>query len=251
MNDLFEEIRDLELDEDLPKDLAKAFRRGFEQPRGADERTHRYGYMNIGNRSPIDFKNSTYTEITPEEALKLYKEGNSRNVYAILGGQIANTYLGTGENGEQKRLYDFKAVSDGSDEFKKANGKAGNNSMWLSPKEFYNNASKIYVANEVNVDPDLRNKRAENPESRYNWGNASAGNTAQKPIPAPRQRKDSEAYPRAITSRITFDGNGKARYESGYLTNVRDNNGQPMSSRGYYSVDDWKNVLSYFKSQWG
>jgi len=31
--DLFEEVRDLELNEDLPKDLAKAFRSYFATPR--------------------------------------------------------------------------------------------------------------------------------------------------------------------------------------------------------------------------
>jgi len=243
--DMFEEIRDLELDEDLPKDLAKAFRNSFERPRDADTSKHKYGYGNIKgsnfNTHPdIDFKNSTYTEITPEEALRLYKEGNSRNVYAILGGQLANTYLETDANGAQKRAYDFKAITDGSEAFNKANGKAGQNSMWLSPKEFYNNASKIYLANEVATDQAKINARATNPESKYNSG------TANSKIPAPTLKNSNKP------SGVQIEGN-TAAYRSGYVSDQRipgvEKYAKPdgrLDPYGFYPVEVWKAVRQNF-----
>ena len=236
MKDLFEEMKELSLDEDLPKDLAAAFRRGAEVPRGADDM--RWGYGDISKKPDIDFKNSTYTEITPEEALKLYKAGDSKNVFAILGGQLANTYLTTDENGAQKRAYDFKAISDGSDEFRKDNGKMGGNSMWLSPKEFYKNASKIYLANEVKIDPDLRAERAKNPESRYSDYNRKgmirdlANHKTPKPTP-----KTSEFYPNRNLRQILFDDdNGKAKYFSSYVNGL-DIDGQKLDATQFYPAE--------------
>lgn len=249
MKDLFEEMKELSLDEDLPKDLAAAFRRGSEVPRGADDM--RWGYGNIARRPDIDFKNSTYTEITPEEALKLYKAGDSKNVFAILGGQLANTYLTTDENGAQKRAYDFKATSDGSEAFRKDNGKMGGNSMWLSPKEFYKNASKIYLANEVKVDPDLRSERAKNPESRYSDYNrrGSARDIANKKIPKPTPRSD-EFYPNRMFNQIDFDDNGNARYRNTYVNRVYVN-GQNLDYQQFYPVEVWKEVAKEFLNRWG
>ena len=208
--DLFEEVRDLELNEDLPKDLAKAFRSYFATPReGGKYSSGNYG--GIGRRPNVDFKNSTYTEITPEQALQLYKDGQSRNVLCLFNGQLANTYLETSPDGN-KRTYDFKAEYNGGDKapFTKANGKVGNNTMWLSPKEFYNNADKIYVADEVEVDPNLRAERAKNPESRYN------SSIAQRALPNIRKKT-----PGNINGRyIFFKGdNTKARYASSYMDN--------------------------------
>lgn len=127
--DLFEEIRDLELNEDLPKDLAKAFRTSFAVPREGSRYTPG-NYGNITYMPDIDFKNSTYTEISPEEALKLYKAGQSRNVLCLFNGQLANTYLDITSEGS-KRQYDFKAEYRGGDKapFTKDNGKVGNNTM--------------------------------------------------------------------------------------------------------------------------
>ena len=234
MEDLFEEIY---LDEDLPKDLAKAFRNSFERPRDADSSKHARGYGNIETKPDIDFKNSTYTEITPDEAIQLYKSGDSRNVLAIIDGQLANTYLKIEPDGTKKRAYDFKAVGSG-EAFKKENGKIGNNSMWLSPKEFYNNASKIYVANEVEVDPNLRARRAENPESKYN----SSFFNSKKVLP----RKKSAVG--IHSDQISFDSNGNARYDSSY-TGDNTYNGKRMSRNEYYPVDAWEIVHNNFISR--
>ena len=242
--DLFEEVRDLELNEDLPKDLAKAFRSYFATPReGGKYSSGNYG--GIGRRPNVDFKNSTYTEITPEQALQLYKDGQSRNVLCLFNGQLANTYLETSPDGN-KRTYDFKAEYNGGDKapFTKANGKVGNNTMWLSPKEFYNNADKIYVADEVEVDPSLRAERAKNPESRYN------SNMAQRALPKIRKKTSGNIN----GSYISFtNDNTKARYRSSYVDNQYIINGQStlLSSQEYYPVDVWKEVYTRFRNRWG
>ena len=242
--DLFEEVRDLELNEDLPKDLAKAFRSYFATPReGGKYSSGNYG--GIGRRPNVDFKNSTYTEITPEQALQLYKDGQSRNVLCLFNGQLANTYLETSPDGN-KRTYDFKAEYNGGDKapFTKANGKVGNNTMWLSPKEFYNNADKIYVADEVEVDPSLRAERAKNPESRYN------SSVAQRALPNIRKKTSGNIN----GSYISFtNDNTKARYRSSYVDSQYIINGQStmLSSQEYYPVDVWKEVYTRFRNRWG
>ena len=149
----------------------------------------------------------------------------------MFNGQLANTYLETSPDGN-KRTYDFKAEYNGGDKapFTKANGKVGNNTMWLSPKEFYNNADKIYVADEVEVDPNLRAERAKNPESRYN------SNMAQRALPKIRKKS-----PGNINSSYIFfkDDNTKARYRSSYMDAPFTINGQTtqLNSMDYYPVD--------------
>lgn len=242
--DLFEEVRDLELNEDLPKDLAKAFRSYFATPREGG-RYSGGNYGGISRRPNVDFKNSTYTEITPEQALQLYKDGQSRNVLCLFNGQLANTYLETSPDGN-KRTYDFKAEYNGGDKapFTKANGKVGNNTMWLSPKEFYNNADKIYVADEVEVDPNLRAERAKNPESKYN------SNMAQRALPKIRKRAPGNINSNYISF---YNDNTKARYRSSYMDAPFIINGQTaqLSSQEYYPIDVWKDVYTRFRDRWG
>ena len=164
----------------------------------------------------------------------------------MFNGQLANTYIDQPTPDVKKRSYDFKAEYNGGskDAFKKDNGKAVANSMMLSPKEFYNNADKIYVANEVEVDPNLRAERAKNPESRYN------SNMAQRALPKIRKKS-----PGNINSSYIFfkDDNTKARYASSYMDNQFIINGQTaqLGSREYYPVDVWKNVYTRFRDRWG
>lgn len=241
MKDLFEEMKELELNEDLPKDLAKAFKNSFDQPRDANQREAGYSanYKNIKRRPNIDFKNSTYTEISPEEALQLYKSGNSRNVLAIIKGSLANTYFTTDENGVKRRTYDYKASVGG---LEKKNGKRVENSMQLSPEEFYNNADKIYLANEVEVDPALRAERAKNPESRYN--NSGFNKPSRKPSPI-----------NGINANLNLIDikDDTARYRSMYVQDlsVNDSSGNPMrlDRDKYYPLDVWKQVYSKFSSK--
>ena len=198
-----EEIKRLE--ETLPPDLAKAFkRRDIEIPRDANN-LHQQGYKGINDKREVvdygwaaqeykdsklvDFENSTYEKITPEEALRKYKAGDGRNVYAILGGKLVNAYW-VDNNGSKIRQYDYKASRDyytmeqgkkqGKDPFLKSNGKIGRTSTDLSPKEIYNNASAIYYANEVSLDPQKIKDRRLNPESKY--VNPSAQKSGKRPI---------------------------------------------------------------------
>ena len=184
------------IDEALPKDLAKAYKRNdILRPRETDNFdtvTNGYGgYKGInkgrdsGDRL-TDFANSDYKQITPEEAMKRYKEGTSRNLYAVLGGKLVNAYW-IDKDGSKIRQYDYKAERDwttGSEPFQKENGKIGRNSTDLTPKEIYNNASAIYEVNEVDLDPQLINDRRLNPESKYsttNNNNRTLASTSSKP----------------------------------------------------------------------
>jgi len=182
------------IDEALPKDLAKAYKRSdILTPReGGDSQTDSFGYKGInrgrsGGRL-TDFSGSDYKQITPEEAIKRYKEGTSRNLYAILGGKLVNAYW-IDKDGSKIRQYDYKAERDyetGAEPFQKENGKIGRNSTDLTPKEIYNNADIIYEVNEVDLDPQMLADRRINPESRYsttNTRNTALASKSSKPQP--------------------------------------------------------------------
>lgn len=174
---------DTTLDEALPRDLARAYKGRLIVPRDAYMPSSGYGGINKPTRSvsdrtapgintQIDFNSSEYKKITPEEALKLFKSGNSRNVYAVLDGKLANTYYVEGDDGRKTRKYDFKVErtwGSSAEAFKKKNGKIVDNTMLLTPEEFYNNAESIYIANEVKVDPEKIKARSTNPESPRNY----------------------------------------------------------------------------------
>lgn len=184
------------IDEALPKDLAKAYKRNdILRPRETDNFdtvTNGYGGYRDINRGRdtgkrlTDFANSDYKQITPEEAMKRYKAGTSRNLYAVLGGKLVNAYW-VNKDGSKIRQYDYKAERDyttGSAPFQKENGKIGKNSTDLTPKEIYNNASAIYEVNEVDLDPQLIIDRRVNPESKYsttNTKNRTLASTSSKP----------------------------------------------------------------------
>ena len=80
------------LDEKIPRDLANAMKK----PRGglntsADSiNTRRRGYSDYG-RYP-DFENNEYTEITPEEAINLRKQGQASKVKALVNGEFVDFY---------------------------------------------------------------------------------------------------------------------------------------------------------------
>ena len=77
------------LDEKIPRDLANAMkRRGSLGAEGINDR--RQGYQPY--TSYPDFENNEYNEITPEEAMKLKREGKAGKIKALVNGQFIDFY---------------------------------------------------------------------------------------------------------------------------------------------------------------
>ena len=120
------------LTEKIPKDLAKAYR---------DANHWSYANRNSDFTNKIDLENSTYTEISPEEALELKKDGKLNTVRALVDGHLV-TYYNDGQSEYFTELPRAKKYTTrtGRDEY---------NSKYVPLKYVLNVADKIYVANEV------------------------------------------------------------------------------------------------------
>lgn len=80
------------LDEKIPRDLANAMKnpRGGDNPSAYEINARRRGYSQFA-RYP-DFENNEYNEITPEEAIKLKKQGKADKVKALVNGEFVDFY---------------------------------------------------------------------------------------------------------------------------------------------------------------
>lgn len=131
------------LNEKVPKDLAKAYK--------ASDRAewhHRDGdYLN-----KVDYENSEYTEITPEQALALKKQGELAQLRALVNGELV-TYYNDGSSNDyvQYLPYDKRyTTKNGRDEF---------NTKYIPLKHILSIADKLYLADEKTVDPEKMRAR--------------------------------------------------------------------------------------------
>ena len=120
------------LTEKIPKDLAKAYHKANHWS---------YAHRNSDFANKVDLENSTYTEITPDEALQLKKEGKLNSVRALVDGHLV-TYYNDGQSEYFTELPRAKKYTTrtGRDEY---------NSKYVPLKHVLSVADKIYVANEV------------------------------------------------------------------------------------------------------
>ena len=171
-----------DLDEALPGDLGKVYRKA-RTPVGNGGYKSTNGYMDIANkqgvpnfrRTPIDFYNSEYTEITPEQALELKKQGRAEDIRVIFDDQLV-TFDKDGKQRTGKYAANFRRYYSGPEtaaKYTKKNGDILDSTRKLTFAEVVDRADKIYLANEVNVDPQLRADRELNPESSQYTGDPS------------------------------------------------------------------------------
>lgn len=120
------------LTEKIPKDLAKAYHKANHWS---------YAHRNSDFANKVDLENSTYTEISPEEALELKKEGKLDTVRALVNGHLV-TYYNDGQSEYFTELPRGKKYTTrtGRDEY---------NSKYVPLKHVLSVADKIYVADEV------------------------------------------------------------------------------------------------------
>ena len=138
---------DEDLEEALPRDLADLYRekktklghsRNIDRPK--------FGYKKIRGFDPngIDFENSEYTEITPEEAIAAKKRGDAEKLRIIFDGKLV-TYEADGKHQHFRAERDYN--SDAS-KYKKPNGDRVDNSSKLTFNTVVQNADKIYITDE-------------------------------------------------------------------------------------------------------
>lgn len=135
-----------DLEEALPRPLGRAFRKS--------------DYKKIRSRKPsyrtIDFDKSEYTEITPEEAIALKKEGRADEVIAVFDGQTV-TFDNIGKHQTYRAEKNWK--SDYPEKYRRPNGDDISKSNKLTYNTVMANAEKIFLANEKpydNLDYDER-----------------------------------------------------------------------------------------------
>lgn len=137
-----------DLDEAIPRDLAKSYRQASNYHRGR--------YDNY------DLQNANYTEITPEDAYKQIKAGNAKDIRLLVDGQLI-TLRDNGYGDLENRT---RYISRDKQYIKK-NGDAIRDTAHLPIKHMLSVADKIYLTDENRVERDsaLRDERSKNIES--------------------------------------------------------------------------------------
>ena len=192
-------LEEEDLDESLPKELADVMKGYTKSPSGnrytpsrskRDYHTPRY-YKNITDNtvSGVDFQNSNYTEITPEEAVRYKNNGRVQDIIIIYGGRLI-TFRPDG-----KQIYRAERTWEDSqaypDLFKRPNGDIVDSSTKLTFKTIATKADKIYLADEVEKDQELIQSRVDNPGEN-----------------SPRFRNKVNFYPRNIAQGNNWWGSG-------------------------------------------
>lgn len=158
---------DESLEEALPRDLAKA----YDSPHkitgnsNAHSTERQFGYGSKKGVSSIDFQNSEYTEITPEEAIAMKKAGDAEKLRVIFDGQLVTF----DEKGKQT-LGKFSARAGYGSNWDKYTGQSTTGlsaTNYMTFNQVVKNADKIYVADEKPIDRELQGERSENPESKH------------------------------------------------------------------------------------
>lgn len=136
------------LDEKIPADLAKAYKRANYQ--GAS------GGM-------TDLEKADYRVVSPEEGYKLYKQDPTQ-VRLLFGNQLID-FRSDGVPSDSHRAQ----YVDKKYRYTTRTGRIINDTRYLPPKHMFAVADKIYVTNErapeAQKDRDLLDKRRQNPES--------------------------------------------------------------------------------------
>lgn len=131
------------LTEKIPSDLAKAYKK--------NKRT-------VQNYNNIDFENADYTEISPEEAKKKFKE-EPWSIKLLIDGNLVD-FRDNGYHSIENRVY----VTDRDKMYVKKNGDVVNDTARMPIKHLFDIADKIYYTNERTAtrDPQLLQTRADN-----------------------------------------------------------------------------------------
>jgi hypothetical protein len=137
-----------DLDEAIPRDLAKSYRYA--------NNYHRGRYDNY------DLQNANYTEITPEDAYKQIKAGNAKDIRLLVDGQLITLR----DNGYGDLENRNKYINRDKQYIKK-NGDVIRDTAHLPIKHMLSVANKIYLTdeNKVEKDPILKDERSKNIES--------------------------------------------------------------------------------------
>lgn len=135
------------LNEKIPADLAQAYKRGVEYRRGKDA----YYLPDLNDRrGELDFENTDYIEITPEEAEEYRRKGEADKLRVIYWG---NAYMVDPRSFKLKPSAGIKP----EDEYITRTGRSINTSNYVPFSHMMEIADKIYYTNEGDVKRSKRN----------------------------------------------------------------------------------------------
>lgn len=167
-----DDFKSVRLDEKIPKDLAKSYKRAGNSPFDS------YDSMSSGKQP--DFEAAEYTEITPEEALAYKKSGDVSNLRIMVDGSLVRFYPdGSVANrtelgwGARDKIYTNR------------NGKRVSDTKYMPFSHIVKIADKIYYTNEGDTkispekmarrdDRDLRYANLKLGAERKGWGSPSS-----------------------------------------------------------------------------
>ena len=149
---------DDDLDEAIPKDLAKAYKRSRYQ-----------GDYNA------DLQNANYNEVSPDEAYNIIKkQDKERDVRIIINGKLIKINNGYGERDDR-----FRTDVPIDKAYVRKSGAKERDTARMGLKHLLGIADKIYVTNEAEPegqkDQDVINARRLNPESKFYGGSNRIG----------------------------------------------------------------------------
>ena len=154
-------LEEQELNEAIPFPLAQAMKNSdtsHVKPKGEYDRTPPYygrikpTYGSGYSKPDIDFEKSTYTEITPDEAIQYKKDGRIQDLLIVYGGRL----ISFRENGKQ--LYRAERRGDDYQKypnlFKRPNGDIVDSTSKLTFNTIATTADHIYLKDEVSYNAD-------------------------------------------------------------------------------------------------
>lgn len=163
-----------ELDEKLPKDLAKAYKRV--------NKDHSYdmGVKDARREVRTDYENSNYTEVSPEEAMELKKQGKLGDVRLIIDGEAVKFDA----NGNPLNSF----TVNWKNEYETKNGVTKDKVRQMPLSHLFKIADKIYVTDEAEHSTRTEGEWVKDEKGDYKWNI-----TKDNPIAAKRrQQRDND-----------------------------------------------------------
>lgn len=162
-----------ELDEKIPNDLAKAYKRV--------NKDHSYDMGVKDNRREVrtDYENSNYTEVLPEEAMELKKQGKLGDVRLIIDGEAVKFDA----NGNPLNSF----TVNWKNEYETKNGVTKDKVRQMPLSHLFKIADKIYVTDEAEHNTRAEGEWVKDEEGDYKWNI-----TKDNPIAAKRRQQDAD-----------------------------------------------------------
>lgn len=185
-----------ELDEKIPNDLAKAYNRVNK------DHSYEMGVKDGRREVRTDYENSNYTEVLPEEAMELKKQGKLGDVRLIIDGEA----VAFDKDGNPLNSFTVSWKK----EYETKNGVTKDKIRQMPLSHLLKIADKIYVTDEAEHNTRVEGEWVKDEKGDYKWNITKDNPIAQK-------RRQQYADEIADTGRHSIPfGKGNARDYLGY-----------------------------------